>query len=148
MMFKESTIKKIKEAIKQAISVYTSSDIEFIHTDIYIQADRLLGELNFSNDEDAELYSVSIGELKSDTLEGYYENLEYELRSILEDMYSESVFDKVKISTPYSFVLIDENKETISDLLLVDDDTVVLNGGLLKGLDKELDDFLKNLLES
>ena len=48
---------------------------------------------------------------------------------------------------PFSFVLVDEDKETISDLLLVDDDTLLVNDELLKGLDKELDDFLKNLLE-
>ena len=51
------------------------------------------------------------------------------------------------ILKPYSFVLVDEDKETISDLLLVDDDTLLVNDELLKGLDKELDDFLKNLLE-
>ena len=33
------------------------------------------------------------------------------------------------------------------ELLLVDDDTMLVNDELLKGLDKELDDFLKELLE-
>lgn len=147
MIFKEDTISKIKDAIKRVMSVYTSSDLEFIHTDIYIEADRLLCELNFTNDEDEELYTLSLQELKSDSLEGYYESLEYGLRSILEDMYYESDFSNVKISTPYSFVLIDENKEVFSELLIVDDDTVLLSGGLLKGLDKELDDFFRRLLE-
>lgn len=147
MIFKEDTISKIKDAIKRVMSVYTSSDLEFIHTDIYIEADRLLCELIFTNDEDEELYTLSLQELKSDSLEGYYESLEYGLRSILEDMYYESDFSNVKISTPYSFVLIDENKEVFSELLIVDDDTVLLSGGLLKGLDKELDDFFRRLLE-
>jgi hypothetical protein len=44
-------------------------------------------------------------------------------------------------------VLVDEEHETVADLLLVDDDTMLLNDGLLKGLDEELDDFLKQLLE-
>lgn len=147
MIFKEDTISKIKDAIKRVMSVYASSDLEFIHTDIYIEADRLLCELNFTNDEDEELYTLSLQELNSDSLEGYYESLEYGLRSILEDMYYESDFSNVKISTPYSFVLIDENKEVFSELLIVDDDTVLLSGGLLKGLDKELDDFFRRLLE-
>ena len=56
-------------------------------------------------------------------------------------------FDKLTILKPYSFVLVDEDKETISELLLVDDDTLLVNDELLKGLDKELDDFLKDLLE-
>ena len=48
---------------------------------------------------------------------------------------------------PYSFVLVDEEKETVAELLLIDDDTILVNNELLKGLDKELDDFLKDLLE-
>ena len=56
-------------------------------------------------------------------------------------------FDKVTILKPYSFVLVDEEKETIAELLLVDDDTILVNDELLKGLDKELDEFLKELLE-
>ena len=56
-------------------------------------------------------------------------------------------FDKLTILKPYSFVLVDEDKETLSELLLVDDDTLLVNDELLKGLDKELDDFLKDLLE-
>ena len=35
----------------------------------------------------------------------------------------------------------------IAELLLVDDDTLLVNDELLKGLDQELDAFLKELLE-
>ena len=49
---------------------------------------------------------------------------------------------------PYSFTLVDGDKETVAELLLVDDDTLLLNDDeLLKGLDAELDAFLKDLLE-
>ena len=43
---------------------------------------------------------------------------------------------------------VDEEKETIADLLLMDDDTMLLSEGLLQGLDEELDAFLKDLLEN
>ena len=56
-------------------------------------------------------------------------------------------FDKLTILKPYSFVLVDEERETIAELLLVDDDTLLVNDELLKGLDQELDAFLKELLE-
>ena len=56
-------------------------------------------------------------------------------------------FEKITILKPYSFVLVDEEKETVAELLLIDDDTILVNDELLKGLDKELDDFLKELLE-
>ena len=42
----------------------------------------------------------------------------------------------------------DEDRETVTELLLIDDeDTLLLNDELLKGLDEELDAFLKDLLE-
>ena len=41
----------------------------------------------------------------------------------------------------------DDEKETIAELLLMDDDTLLVNEELLKGLDEELDSFLKELLE-
>jgi hypothetical protein len=44
--------------------------------------------------------------------------------------------------------MVDDSKETIAELMLVDDeDTVFLSDELLKGLDEELDAFLKDLLE-
>jgi hypothetical protein len=42
---------------------------------------------------------------------------------------------------------VDDEKETVAELLLVDDDTLMLSSELLEGLDEELDDFLKKLLE-
>ncbi len=47
---------------------------------------------------------------------------------------------------PYSFVLVDEQRETIADLLLVDEDTLLVKKGLLAGLDEELNRFIEELL--
>jgi hypothetical protein len=35
----------------------------------------------------------------------------------------------------------------VSELYVVDDDTVIIGGDLMQGLDKELDDFLDKLLD-
>ena len=51
-------------------------------------------------------------------------------------------------SKPYSFVLVDDlSGIQFAELLLMDDDTLLVNEELLKGLDEELDSFLKELLE-
>ena len=63
------------------------------------------------------------------------------------DMKNEGKFDKLTILKPFSFVLVDDDRETIAELLLMDDDTLLVNEELLKGLDEELDSFLKELLE-
>ena len=56
--------------------------------------------------------------------------------------------DKLCLLKPYSFVLVDDEKETVAELLLMDEEeTMLLSDELLKGLDEELDTFLKELLE-
>ena len=46
-----------------------------------------------------------------------------------------------------TILVVDDEKETLAELLLMDDDTLLVNDELLKGLDEELDEFLKKLLE-
>ena len=48
---------------------------------------------------------------------------------------------------PYSFVLENEDKETIAELYVADDDTVIIGGDIMPGLDKDLDNFLKHLMK-
>ena len=83
------------------------------------------------------------------TYEGddFYENMERILSNLLCNMKNQGAFYKLTIMKPFSFVLVDDDKETIVELLLLDDDTLLVNEELLKGLDEELDAFLKDLLE-
>ena len=55
--------------------------------------------------------------------------------------------EQMSILKPFSFVLEDDDKETIEDLYLVDDDTAILHEELMADLDKDLDDFLDKLLK-
>lgn len=79
----------------------------------------------------------------------FYKEVEPVLRAEVTVLKDEGELDKLCLMKPYSFVLVDEEKETISELLLIDDeDTLLLDDELLKGLDEELDAFLKDLLEN
>ena len=55
------------------------------------------------------------------------------------------VTEHVAVLKPYSYVLIGEDKETIADLYLVDDDTIVISGELMEGLSEDLDHFWEEL---
>ena len=105
------------------------------------------GQLTIYNDDDEELANVMIEEWATYDGDDFMENVKPNLKSILCRMKDAGDFDKVTILKPYSFVLVDEDKETVAELLLIDDDTLLVDDELLKGLDKELDEFLKNLLE-
>ena len=51
------------------------------------------------------------------------------------------------ILKPFSLVLENDEKENIGELYLADDDTIIVSGDLMEGLDKELDDFFSELMK-
>lgn len=147
MKLSQQSLTVIESAIRKAVARYTCSCEQTIVTDIHIQPNQNSGELCIYNDEDEELVNVTIEEWLVYDGDDFYENVERMMRPILCRMKEGGDFDKLSILKPYSFVLVDDEKETIAELLLMDDDTLLVNDELLKGLDKELDDFLKDLLE-
>ena len=68
------------------------------------------------------------------------------LRRCIQDM--RPAIEDMSILKPFSFVLIDEDHETLQDLVFIDnEETMVLDGKLIDGLTDDLDDFLQHLLE-
>ncbi|MDL2213720.1 hypothetical protein LJC05_00920 [Bacteroides sp. OttesenSCG-928-J23] len=137
----------IEAIIKQAISHYSCNCERSVVTDIHLQPNPGSAELTVFDDDDQELANALIKEWLSYQGNDFYKDVERVLRTILTRMKTNGAFDKLPILQPYSFVLVDEDKETIAELLLVDEDIVIVNEELLKGLDEELDAFLKELLE-
>ena len=135
---------EILKALKEALGNLPLGDGQStIVSDIHLQPVLGAGELYVFDDDDNELAHVEVGEWVDSVPEEFYVMVEQQLRPLLEELdKTDSVLMK-----PYSFVLVDDEHETVSELLLVDDDTMLLNDSLLKGLDEELDAFLKQLLE-
>ena len=147
MNISEQSHASIASALEEALSRYAVKNDSSVVTDIHLQPKQDSGELVVFNDDDEELANIMIEEWATYEGDDFLENVEPSLRNILCRMKDAGDFDKVTILKPYSFVLVDEEKETVAELLLIDDDTILVNDELLKGLDKELDDFLKDLLE-
>lgn len=120
---------------------------ENIVSDIHLQANPVSGEVIIFDDDDAQLAAAIIEEWTNYNGNNFQADAERVLSTVLNNMKSAGDFDKLTLMKPYSFVLVDEDKETVAELLLMDDDTLLLNDELLKGLDEELDAFLKDLLE-
>ncbi len=135
---------EILKALKKALGNLSLGEGQStLVSDIHLQPVLGTGELYVFDDDDNELAHVEVGEWVDSVPEEFYVMVEQQLRPLLEELdKTDSVLMK-----PYSFVLVDDERETVSELLLVDDDTMLLNDSLLKGLDEDLDAFLKQLLE-
>ena len=118
-----------------------------IVSDIHLQPHLTSGELMIFDDDDHELSRAVVSEWTDCIPEEFYVQAEQQLRSLLQRLEKEGALKGLPLLKPYSFVLVDGERETVSELLLVDDDTMMLSDGLLQGLDEELDAFLKQLLE-
>lgn len=147
MKLSQSALSLLEDTIRQAIGKFSCGCEQSIVTDIHLQANQSAGEFLICDDEDEELAITIIEEWISYEGDDFYKSLERILGSILGNLKNEGLFDKLIIMKPFSFVLVDEDKETLAELLLIDDDTLLVNEELLKGLDEELDAFLKELLE-
>ncbi len=148
MKMSEQSRASIVSALKTALCRYTSEGDETVVTDIHLQPNSESGELIIFDDDDQELSRTIINEWVEYESDDFYTVVEPILRAEVEALKESGKLEKLCLIKPYSFVLVDEDKETVAELLLVDeDDTLLLNDELLKGLDEELDAFLKDLLE-
>ena len=137
----------VVSCIQKALDKYVSGNAQVI-TDIHMQADMESGQLVISDDDDAVLAEQQVPEWESANPENFYTDVEIALKRVLNQLREEGTLESVKILKPYSFVLEDSTKETVAELLMMDDEeTLFLNDELLKGLDEELNTFLKDLLE-
>lgn len=148
MKMSEQSRASIVSALKTALCRHTSEGDETVVTDIHLQPNSESGELIIFDDDDQELSRTIINEWVEYESDDFYTVVEPILRAEVEALKESGKLEKLCLMKPYSFVLVDEDKETVAELLLVDeDDTLLLNDELLKGLDEELDAFLKDLLE-
>lgn len=138
----------IASALKEALKRYTGTGEESVLTDIHLHPNQETGEVVISDDDDAILARTVVNEWVNYEGDDFYTVVEPLLRKEVVTLKEQGLLDKIALMKPYSFVLIDDEKESVADLLLVDDDEILfLNDELLKGLDEELDAFLKDLLE-
>ena len=139
---------EILKALKEALGKLPLEGGQMtLVSDIHLQPCMDSGELVIFDDDDHELARNTVTEWTDCIPEDFYTQAESQLRVMLKVVEKDGSLDNLPLMKPYSFVLVDDEHETVAELLLIDDETVILDDGLLKGLDEELDAFLKELLE-
>lgn len=141
-----SSAASIREALRKITELYTSEEDQLVSTDFYLQPLREEGRLLVINDNDEEIANIAIDEWKAYTPETFYDEVTLQLTEAIEAENTEGELERLAVWMPYSFVLVDKDRETIADLLLVDEDTLLVKKGLLAGLDEELNKFIEDLL--
>ena len=97
------------------------------------------------DDDDQEITRCVVEQWIENKDENFYDQVLLILRNQLKR--HRNTVDNLGILKPFSIVLENDDKENIGELYLADDDTIIVSGDLMEGLDKELDDFFKDLMK-
>ena len=146
MNLSESSFQEIRKLIKDALVKYRRPEDQSVVTDIYVMPVRETGEISVYDDDNV-LGSIQLSELVLIPEDSFYSFTESELRRIIKDLDSEQSLEELAIWKPFSFVLVDDERETITELMIFDEDNALLSQSLMQGLDDELEDFLKGLMD-
>ena len=142
----EQSIQQIERSIRKVAQKFPPDDETTIITDIHLRVSQDSGELLAYDDDDNEINRCVVDQWIENKNEHFYESVTAILRNELKRL--GSIIDNMGILKPFSIVLEDEDKESIAELYLADDDTVIIGGDLMEGLEQDLDSFFSKLLDS
>ena len=141
----EQTIQQVERALRKVAEKFPPQEEATLLTDLHIRVNQETGELLVFDDDDKELTRCVVEQWIENKEDSFYQDVTNILRIVLNKQ--KDMIEGMSILKPYSFVLEDEDRENIAELYVVDDDTVIIDEELMAGLDKDLDDFLANLLK-
>lgn len=141
----EQTIQQIERAIRKIADKFPTDPESSLLTDIHIRVTQETGELMAFDDDDNEITRCIVEQWIDNKDDDFYEAITPIIRKCIEKQ--KQLVDGLGILKPYSFVLEDDEKESVAELYVVDDDLVIIDTDMMQDLDKDLDDFLKELLK-
>ncbi len=141
----EQTTQQIERFIHKIGQKFPTCDECDIVTDIHVCANQDTGELLAYDDNENEITRCVIEQWIGNTDDNFYDRITLQLRKIFKR--EAEIVDHLGILKPYSFVLESDERMPIAELYLADDDTVIIDGDLMPGLDKDFDDFLSKLMQ-
>lgn len=141
----EQTILQVERFLRKVAQKFSESEETSVLTDIHVRVSQDSGELLAFDDDDKEITRCVVEQWIDNKDENFYDEVAKILRELMRR--NADLIDSLGILKPYSFVLEDDDKENLGELYLADDDTVIVGGDLMEGLDSDLDSFFDDLLK-
>ena len=145
MQVTEQTTQQIERAIKKIAQKLPANEETSLLTDIHLLVSQDSGELIAFDDNDQEITRCVVEQWIDNKDESFYDEVTALLRKELQQMHE--VVDNLGIMKPYSFVLENDDRESVGELYVADDDTIIIGGDLMEGLDQDLDSFFDSLMK-
>ena len=140
----EQTTQQIERFLKKIAQKFPPCEDSSVVTDIHVRVSQGSGEMLAFDDDDNEVTRCVVEQWINNNDEDFYNGVEQTLISTFSAL--STIADSLGILKPYSFVLENDDKDTIAELYIADDDTVIIGKDLMEGLDTDLNLFLEKLL--
>lgn len=145
MKLGDSSFAELVSALETSLTRFRVSVDSPVVTDIHIMAKRESGELVIS-DDDKVLQTALIADFTEIAESEFQSVITAELKRALQHIDCRQPLERLYIWKPFSFILVDDDGETLDELMLFDDENAMVSQTLMEGLDSELDEFLRSLL--
>ena len=141
----EQTLQLIERAIRKIADKFPATKEASLMTDIHLRVTQETGEMVAFNDDDVEITRCVIEQWINNAEDNFYEQIAPVIRKCL--VKQKETIEQMSILKPFSFVLENDEKESVEELYLIDDETVIIDPELMEGLGEDLDAFLEKLLK-
>lgn len=143
MIASAPTMHSLERVIRKTVEKLPTHADDPVLTDLYMKVNPECGEVRVYNDEEQEITRCVVEEWINNTSESFFQDIQPILQEAIHRQLDR--IEQANLLRPYSFVLIDEEGETIADLYLVDDEQIIVSHELMAGLSEELDAFWEEL---
>lgn len=141
----EQTLQQIERTIRKTTDKFPADPNTSVMTDIHVRVFQDSGELITFDDSDEEITRGLVEQWIDNTDDDFYSAIPPIIRKCIE--HQKELVENMGIMKPFTFVLENDEKEPIEELYIVDDDLVIIDDDMMQDLDKDLDEFLDNLLK-
>lgn len=140
----EQTLRQIERALKKTAEKFAAiSQEDAVLTDFYLLVRQESGELLVFDDDEHEITRCVVEEWIGNSSEDFYTAIQPVLQAALKRC--APLLEEMSVLRPCSFVLLDDEQQTVAELFLIDDDTMILGQDLMVGLSDDLDAFWQKL---
>lgn len=140
-------VETIKSVIEKGINTFESRSEVNSLSDIYLFFDEENAVLTVYDDMENILSEKELEDFSELESVSHEEEIVAAAKMAVEKLEKESFFEKGFIYKPFSISLTDSDFIVSEELLFLDDELLKLDDGLLSDLDKDLNNFLQDLMK-
>lgn len=141
----EQTKQSLERFFNKIAQKLPSCDEPSLMSDIHVRVSQESGDVMAFDDDENEITRCVVEPWIDNKEDDFYDKVTSQLRQQMTAM--RQVVEGLGVMKPYSYVLEDDDKDSIAELYVVDDDTIIVGGDLMDGLDEDLDYFFNQLMD-